>query len=490
MKTVAAKLPPEMTGVLETEKKIFSRIPKNDYGQGGAWTFYWGAFYPKGSTRSDGAQLLLGIHPEIVEHGFSIGDYADKQRRHFVQNCAANHKALGELMTALVDSQAVHFGGPALSLTSAGGTVGDKQESTTTWDDFLSAPDCFNREVKFVVAKAEALQLNHATLVDRVLDGYRRLFPLVLAAIDDNPMPRIRNYVAHQFPDLLEPDDPPVPNAPYSLEQMAAATGFPVETLAAWVDGVNRKGQAILYGPPGTGKTFLAEHLAKHLIGGDNGFVDTVQFHPAYAYEDFIQGIRPRLHPNGGLEYRLEFGRFLEFCEEAAQRTGACVLIVDEINRANLARVFGELMYLLEYRDKEVALAAGGLRFKIPRNVRIIGTMNTADRSIALVDHALRRRFAFLELRPNYDVLCKYLASHVPGFGADKLVEALMQLNARIGDRHYEVGISYFLTAELKTKLKDIWRMEIQPYLEEYFFDQPDTAADFTWEKIAGKLGL
>jgi 5-methylcytosine-specific restriction protein B len=137
-----------------------------------------------------------------------------------------------------------------------------------------------------------------------------------------------------------------------------------------------------------------------------------------------------------------------------------------------------------------VALAAGGQPFKIPQNVRIIGTMNTADRSIALVDHALRRRFAFLELRPNHEVLCKYLAVHVPDFPREKLVNVLTQLNTRIGDRHYEVGISYFMTKELNTKLKDIWRMEIQPYLEEYFFDQPEAIADFEWDSVRGKLGL
>ncbi|WP_090396440.1 AAA family ATPase [Natribacillus halophilus] len=104
------------------------------------------------------------------------------------------------------------------------------------------------------------------------------------------------------------------------------------------------------------------------------------------------------------LDYPLQEGRFLEFCQRARRKQGECVLIIDEINRANLSRVFGELMYLLEYRDQEVPLAGGGI-LSIPNNVRIIGTMNTADRSIALMDHALRRRFAFLPLRPNYEIL-------------------------------------------------------------------------------------
>jgi dynein-related subfamily AAA family protein len=108
--------------------------------------------------------------------------------------------------------------------------------------------------------------------------------------------------------------------------------------------------------------------------------MELVQFHPSYAYEDFILGIRPKTLPNGALTYENAKGRFIEFCDRALERTGRCVLIIDEINRANLSRVFGELMYLLEYRTGKVPLA-GGIRFEIPENVRLIGTMNTADRS-------------------------------------------------------------------------------------------------------------
>jgi len=146
------------------------------------------------------------------------------------------------------------------------------------------------------------------------------------------------------------------------------------------------------------------------------------------------------------------------------------------------------LMYLLEYRDEAIPLAGGGL-FRIPGNVRVIGTMNTADRSIALVDHALRRRFAFLPIFPNYEVLRKFHQNHHTGFPIDDLIAILENLNSNfINNQHYEIGISYFMTQSLKTEIEDIWRMEIQPYLDEYFFDQPASALAFRWEKIRDKL--
>jgi hypothetical protein len=272
---------------------------------------------------------------------------------------------------------------------------------------------------------------------------------------------------------------------PYPLVQWAAETGFDEGELARWVRAIERKGQVILYGPPGTGKTFMAEGLARHLASEGDGFWELVQFHPAYAYEDFVQGIRPITQAGSTLRYELVPGRFLQFCARAQDRRGPCLLIIDEINRANLSSVFGELMYLLEYRQREIPLAAGST-FRIPRNVRLIGTMNTADRSIALVDHALRRRFAFIPLAPNYQVLGHYHAQ--TGFPVEGLVKLLQQLNNRIGDPHYHVGHTFFLHPDLETQIRDIWHMEIEPYLEEYFFDQPDQVDAFRWQQVEKKV--
>lgn len=295
-----------------------------------------------------------------------------------------------------------------------------------------------------------------------------------------------RRVVAGQV--RLEPRDPDGPgglNPIYPLEQCAEETGFDLETLERWISAINRKKQAIIYGPPGTGKTFMAELVARHLVGGTQGIVELVQFHPAYAYEDFIQGIRPRTTSDGQLEYPMVAGRFLEFCRRARAQDALSVLIIDEINRADLSRVFGELMYLLEYRDHQVPLAGGGM-FSIPDKVRIIGTMNTADRSIALVDHALRRRFAFLGLYPDYRLLEEFLRER--DFNPEGLIGVLREVNAQIGDPHYAVGITFFLDEDLYDSVEDIWRMEIYPYLEEQFFDNPNTLERFQWDRVAKRI--
>ena len=241
----------------------------------------------------------------------------------------------------------------------------------------------------------------------------------------------------------------------YTIQDFVTESGFPRETIEGWLRRLRRKKHMVLQAPPGTGKTYIAERLAKVMVSETAGFWKVVQFHPSYAYEDFIQGIRPRVS-DGQISYDMESGRFVEFCDAAAKNTAwPYVLIIDEINRANLSRVFGELMYLLEYRDKEIRLASGERYFQISENVYLIGTMNTADRSIALVDHALRWRFSFVHIGPEYVVLEKFLSDRdLP----TSLVTVLRKVNAAINDRNYEVGISYFLTDDdkLRETLQDL----------------------------------
>ncbi|XHX79539.1 MAG: AAA family ATPase [Stenomitos frigidus ULC029] len=351
-----------------------------------------------------------------------------------------------------------------------------KYQEILLWDLCGSSPTS-------VIPAELVLQSSDEQLSDHIVKTFKQAFPLVLLATLDNPTQAIHEYI-----NSLK-DDPtvlPITVAPtFTLSDCAEATQLDEGLLHDWVKALNRKRQAVLYGPPGTGKTFLARHLAQHLIGGGNGFVDMVQFHPAYTYEDFIQGIRPK-RTEGGLDYPIVPGRFLEFCKKA-QLCGehSCVLIIDEFNRANISQVFGELMYLLEYRDEKAYLASGET-FSIPKNVRIICTMNTADRSIALVDHALRRRFAFLYVPPNYEGLRKY--HQATGYATENLVNLLQHINAQIGDSHYQLGTSFFLRENLDAELKSIWQLEIEPYLEEFFFDQSDKMKNLRWAQVEGQL--
>ncbi|KPH98271.1 ATPase associated with various cellular activities AAA_5 [Actinobacteria bacterium OV450] len=235
--------------------------------------------------------------------------------------------------------------------------------------------------------------------------------------------------------------------------------------------------QLIFYGPPGTGKTFLAQELAEY-FGGGREQVKLVQFHPSYAYEDFFEGFRPREDRlTREVAFRLTAGPLREFAELARREGNRHIphfLIIDEINRANLAKVFGELYFLLEYRDRSVRLTYSGEDFFLPRNLFIIGTMNTADRSIALVDAAMRRRFAFVELSPRIEptggLLRRWLGDEKDSEPADLLDE----LNARIDDADFRIGPSYLMKPGVFRAggLERTWRTKILPLLEEHHYGE------------------
>jgi 5-methylcytosine-specific restriction protein B len=349
-----------------------------------------------------------------------------------------------------------------------------------------------NIQVAVSLEPKEILGYSAKHLVKKIAQNFKKVFPLFVI-FNFYDLPDEDDYhdyspydIISEYLSVYEKEFNPV----YHLEEISEISGFQTTQLTQWIHAINRKGQTIIQGPPGTGKTFIAEKLAKHLIGGGDGFSDIIQFHSAYTYEDFIEGLRPTTQ-NGQLTYSIVPGRFLEFCEKAEACEDTCVLIIDEINRANLSQVFGELMYLLDDRKdtaRFITLASGKL-FRIPINVCIIGTMNTADRSIALVDNALRRRFAFISVYPNYEVLRQYHHIEETGFPVDKLTSILENVNRAINNKHYQLGISFFLTKTLGKDIQDIWQMEIEPYLEEYFFDNQAKMNDFLWDKIKKKLG-
>ncbi len=244
---------------------------------------------------------------------------------------------------------------------------------------------------------------------------------------------------------------------------------------------LNDKRQVIFQGPPGTGKTYVAQALANCLAETEDR-VTLVQFHPSYAYEDFVRGFRPKTTENSQATFELQDGPLLRAAQEARMEPDAKhFLIIDEINRGNIAKVFGELYFLLEYRDKKIRMQyqrADEEDFSLPDNLYIIGTMNTADRSIALVDLALRRRFYFVEFHPDDEpvksVLRKWLKKTVKQdepdmkWVADVVEEANRQLEEY---KHAAIGPSYFMKDDLDRKMVErIWEHSVLPYIEELLF--------------------
>ncbi|WP_218158084.1 McrB family protein [Lentzea flaviverrucosa] len=230
--------------------------------------------------------------------------------------------------------------------------------------------------------------------------------------------------------------------------------------------------QVVMYGPPGTGKTYVARELARHIT--DPGAIRLVQFHPSYTYEDFFEGFRPRLD-GGTAAFDLVHGPLRRLATDAeADKGRPYVLIIDEINRANLPKVFGELYFLLEYRDEAIDLQySPGARFKLPPNVFIIGTMNTADRSIALVDAAMRRRFAFVELHPDHPPVSGVLSrwAKTNGKGSER-ASLLDKLNQAIGaDHEFKIGPAYLMKPDADHGLDLVWEHSILPLLEEHFYE-------------------
>ncbi len=304
---------------------------------------------------------------------------------------------------------------------------------------------------------------------------------------------RLENLLASAGDVNITPDEDLAQYDSYTQEEFLNDVYMSEEKYLTLKNLLLKKKNIILQGAPGVGKTYTAERLAYSIMGEkDTSRVMVVQFHQSYSYEDFIMGYRP--NDNG---FSLTKGPFYNFCKEAEPDDREYFFIIDEINRGNLSKIFGELLMLIESdkRGKEVRLLYSDEQFSVPENVHIIGMMNTADRSLAMIDYALRRRFAFFEFEPAFsaDGFKTYQAS-ISNKKFDSLIDIVAAMNKAISEdaslgSGFRVGHSYFCTGDVVNDawLSDLVEYELVPLIREYWFDEPVKVEQWTL-KLRGAI--
>ena len=337
----------------------------------------------------------------------------------------------------------------------------EKTESLATPIDYATVKECPE------LAEMEFFTNPNGSLFKLDKDEYNAILDIIR---EENPVVKADNI------DL------------YTKEDFLNDVYISSEKYDSLVSLLNHKLNVILQGAPGVGKTYAAKRLAYSIMGKkDDSKIEFVQFHQNYSYEDFIMGYKPN-----GDSFKLTNGIFYNFCKKAESNPNEkYFFIIDEINRGNMSKIFGELLMLIEkdYRGTKATLAYNGLPFSVPENLYIIGMMNTADRSLAMIDYALRRRFSFCDMEPGFtsDGFVKYQKSF-ENETLDALVDKVKELNTAISKdsalgKGFCIGHSYFCGHENETDdnwLSEIVEYDIIPMISEYWFDDNDKL--LTWK--------
>ncbi len=471
---------------LECEAKpgrAVTSINKNDFGRSGPYQpVQWITFYRRSQAnkRAD-AQLFVRVAADGVRYGFHLGRSARDAGKQFRRNIQEHADAIFRALRA-------------------GGVFAEcrfwTDDDLATEVPVKSAADLRAWAVHKTIAVGkhrapESSLLRRDELTGDILLTFDRLLPAFACAAEADPRPLLTRRAG-------DAEGKP----PYDPASFHRATYL----SEVWLDRVlgllRLKKQLVLQGVPGTGKTHVARCLAQLLTHDRPDCVRLVQFHPAYSYEEFVEGIRARgVEVNGRSEvtFPVEGGVLCQFAEQAAKRPSEPhVLVIDELNRGNLPRIFGELLYLLEYRDQAVTLPYSKHSFRLPDNLFLLATMNQLDRSAVALDQALRRRFSFVDMPADAAILASWLEAHPPSESNDetfgpRVVHLFEELNRRLArdlGPEKQIGHSFFMVPQLDSeKLAAVWDHHVRPLLLDYLGGREERLRDYTPERLLGDRG-
>ena len=471
VKDVGEKVITQLDPNLETaakSNKCLSRIRKNIYGkatENAYYEWYWAAFYRKDRKKQNDCQLYVTVVPEGFCYGLCIPEGAADIKKQLDKRLQ-EYSDLGQRIFDQIKQEGFVF-----TDTNEIDPV-----EVNDYQDFVA----LTRKKQFTVfRKLDPQQAvdQKQSLVETVGETFRTLYPLYQLATSAHP--EALDLGSTNGEDDTDLDE-------ITITHLTEKTLLEEEFFEKLDRLLDNKRQLVFCGPPGTSKTYVALEYAEYLAQ-NGGEVRTVQFHPSYGYEDFIEGLRPVSAENGSLSYQVEDGIFKRLCNAARSNPKQkCVLIIDEINRGNIPRIFGELLFLLERREKKVDLPYSKKSFSIPQNVILLGTMNSSDRSIALMDLALRRRFHFVKMEPRADILKTWLQENGKPIHVHRLFERLNDNLRKVGiEADRLVGHAHFMSVDLdEDSLQLIWEGSIGPMLEEYFIADPDKLNEFQFDNL------